>query len=91
MRLGYGDAPQALSASFKKYLLEIVIRSHVKLQSDPTTADVAASFLTAVIAGAGLPTKVAYRQELRNVFGRMDHVLRGNASAFETALDASLP
>ena len=81
---------EKLSASFKTYLLEIVIRSHVKLQSDPKMADVASSFLTAVIKGADLPTKVAYRQELRNVFGRLDHRLRGDASIFENALDASL-
>lgn len=80
-----------LSASFKMYLLEIAIRSHVKLQSDPTTTDVAASFLTDVIVGSGLPTKVAYRQVLRNVFRSLDHVLRLNAPAFKTALDASLP
>lgn len=82
---------EKLSASFKMYLLGIAIRSHVKLQGDPKTADVAASFSSAVIVGASLPTKVAYRQELRNIFGSLDHVLRGNASAFETALDASLP
>ncbi|USW03735.1 hypothetical protein KUA23_14015 [Pseudomonas pergaminensis] len=82
---------EKLSASFKAYLLEIAIRNHVQLQGDPKMADVAASFLTAVIQGANLPTKAAYRQELRNVFGSLDHVLRGNASAFETALDASLP
>lgn len=82
---------EKLSASFKAYLLEIAIRKHVQLQGDPKMADVAASFLTAVIQGANLPTKAAYRQELRNVFGSLDHVLRGNASAFETALDASLP
>lgn len=82
---------EKLSASFKSGLLEIAIRSHVKLQSDPKTADVAASFLNAVIVGADLKTKVAYRQELRNVFRSLDHVLRDKASAFETALDASLP
>lgn len=80
---------EKLSAPFKAHLLEIAIRSHVKLQSDPKTADVAASFLKAVIGGADLPTKAAYRQELRNVFGSLDQVLRGNASAFEIALDAS--
>lgn len=81
---------EKLSASSKSDLLEVVIRSHVKLQNDPKTADVAASFLNAVIVGADLKTKVAYRQELRNVFVCLDHVLRDKASAFETALDASL-
>nr|WP_312988939.1 hypothetical protein [Comamonas koreensis] len=82
---------EKLSASFKAHLLEIVIRSYVRLQSDPRMADVAASFLMAVIVGSDLPTKDAYRQELRNVFGNLDHVLRDNASTFKTALDASLP
>ncbi|VVO13975.1 hypothetical protein PS834_03681 [Pseudomonas fluorescens] len=82
---------EKLSASFKTYLLEIVIRSYVKLQSDPKMADVASSFLTAVIEGADLLTKVAYRQELRNVFERLDHLLRSDAFVFKNALDASLP
>jgi len=82
---------EKLSASFKAHLLEIVIRSYVRLQSDPRIADVAASFLRAVIVGSDLPTKDAYRQELSNVFGNLDHVLRDNASTFKTALDASLP
>ncbi len=82
---------EKLSASSKSDLLAVVIRSHVKLQNDPKTADVAMSFLNAVIVGADLKTKVAYRQELRNVFRSLDHVLRDKASAFETALDASLP
>lgn len=82
---------EKLSASFKTYLLEIVIRSYVKLQSDPKMADVASSFLTAVIEGTDLLTKVAYRQELRNVFERLDHLLRSDAFVFKNALDASLP
>lgn len=82
---------EKLSAAFKSDLLETTIRSHVKLQSDPKTADVAASLLNAVIVGADLKTEAAYRQELRNVFRSLDHVLRDQASAFETALDASLP
>lgn len=82
---------EKLSASFKTYLLEIVIRSHKKLESDPKMADVASSFLATVIKEADLPTKVTYRQELRNVFGRLDHRLRGDASVFKNALDASLP
>lgn len=88
--IGLSSRPLS-SVSFKTYLLEIVIRSYVKLQSDPKMADVASSFLTAVIEGADLLTKVAYRQELRNVFERLDHLLRSDAFVFKNALDASLP
>ena len=81
---------EKLSASFKSDLLEIVIRSYVRLQSNLKTADVAASFLNAVIVGSDMKTEAVYRQELRNLFRGLDHILSGKASAFETALDASL-
>lgn len=80
---------EKLSASFKAHLLKIAIGSYVRLQGDSKTADVAASFLTAVIVGVGLKTEFAYRQELRSVFGSLDHMLRRKACTFETALDAS--
>lgn len=82
---------EKLSASFKRQLLAIAIRSHVTLQGDPKMAAVASSFLTAVIDGAGLPTTVTYRQELRNVLEGLDNRLRGDAFVFEKALKASLP
>ncbi|MFP8403865.1 hypothetical protein [Pseudomonas aeruginosa] len=82
---------EKLSASFKKYLLEVVIRSHIEIQRDPNLADVSSSFLTAVILGVNMmPTKRAYRMALKNEFQRIDHVMRNDASAFEQALDASL-
>lgn len=79
-----------LSVSFKSHLLEIAIRSYIRLQCDPRMADVAASFLKAVIVGSDLNTKNAYRQELSNVFGNLDQILQNNAFTFKTALDASL-
>lgn len=82
---------EKLSASFKRQLLAIAIRSHVTLQGDPKIAAVASSFLTAVIDGASLPTTVTYRQELRNMLGGLDHRLQGDAFVFERALNASLP
>lgn len=81
---------EKLSASFKTYLLEVAIRSHIKLQGDRELADVASSFMTAVIRGATSPTEASYRVELRNVFGRMDHRMRHEAAQFEEALNASL-
>ncbi|MNL31566.1 hypothetical protein D3C87_1533610 [compost metagenome] len=79
-----------ISASFKTYLLEVAIRSHIKLQGDRDLGDVTSSFMTAVIRGAASPTKMSYRVELRNVFGRMDHRMRHEAARFEEALEASL-
>ncbi|WP_174250203.1 hypothetical protein [Variovorax boronicumulans] len=79
-----------ISTSFKTYLLEVAIRSHIKLQGNRDLADVASSFMTAVIRGAASPTRASYRVELRNVFGRMDHRMRHEAARFEEALEASL-
>lgn len=81
---------EKLSASFKTYLLEVAIRSHIKLQRDRNLADVASSFITAVIQGAASPTAASYRVELRTVFGRMDHRMRDDAAQFEKTLAASL-
>ncbi|WP_304589935.1 hypothetical protein [Burkholderia anthina] len=81
---------EKLHVSFKTYLLNVVIRSHIKLQSNRNLADVSSSFITAVISGATISTRRSYRVELRNVFGRIDHVMRHDAPAFEQALDASL-
>ena len=79
-----------LPASFKTYLLEVAIRSHIKLQRDRNLADVASSFMTAVIQSAASPTAASYRVELRNVFGRIDHRMRDDAAQFEKTLAASL-
>lgn len=78
------------SIDFKTYLLGIVIRSYVRLQNNPQIADVATSFLNSIIIGADLPTKFSYRQELKNVFERLDHRLKGEAAVFVNALDDSL-
>lgn len=87
--LKYVIPSEKLSTSFKTYLLEVVIRSYIKLESDPNLADVASSFITAVITGTDFPTKALYRLELRSVFRRLDHIQRCDASKFEQALDAS--
>lgn len=81
---------EKLSSSFKTYLLEVVIRSYIKLQSDSNLADVSSSLLTAVILGASIPTKRAYRVDMKDTFERIDHVMRDNASKFKQALYASL-
>ena len=81
---------EKLSASFKTYLLEVVIDSYIKLQSDRDLADVSSSLLTAVILGTSIPTKRAYRVAMKDTFERIDHVMKGNASTFKQALDASL-
>ncbi|TKR54348.1 hypothetical protein D7I39_16705 [Allopusillimonas ginsengisoli] len=79
-----------ISDSFKKYLLEIAIRSYVKIQSDHNLADVASFFLRAVIRGSALQTSTSYRQSLLDIFERLDHRLRGDAQQFGEALSASL-
>ncbi|WP_205012764.1 hypothetical protein [Nitrosomonas sp. HPC101] len=81
---------EKLSKSSKTSLLEIAIRSHIKLQSDRDLANVSSSFMTAVILGTTIPTKRSYREELRNVFGEIDLEMRHKASTFEQALDRSL-
>lgn len=81
---------EKLSASFKTYLLEVAIHSHIKIQSDRNLADVSLSFLTAVIFGATISKPRSYTRELQNIFGRIDHVMRQNASTFEQALNVSL-
>lgn len=81
---------EKLSVQFKKYLLGIVIRSYVRLQNNPQIADVASSCLNAIILGTDWPTKMAYRQQLKNVFERLDHRLRGEATVFMNVLDNSL-
>lgn len=80
-----------LSTSFKTYLLEVAVRTHIRLQSDADLADVASSFTKSVISGSEFPTKVSYRVELRKVFRKIDHVMRHDASTFEQALEASIP
>jgi hypothetical protein len=80
-----------LSTSFKTYLLEVAVRTHIRLQRDANLADVASAFTKFVISGSGIPTEVSYRVELRKVFRRIDHVMRHDASTFEQALDASIP
>lgn len=81
---------EKLSTAFKIYLLEVVIRSHITLQRDPALADVASSFMTAVILGTTSETTLSYRVELRTMFRRIDHRIRDQASDFEQTLDASL-
>jgi len=79
---------EKLSTSFKIYLLEVVVRCHIELQNDPKLKDVASSFLGATISGSDYPTSVPYRRELKDVFRKMDHVLKRNAATFAQALEA---
>ncbi|EKN3561690.1 TPA: hypothetical protein ACTR19_002578 [Yersinia enterocolitica] len=79
-----------ISERFKTYLLEVVIRSHINIQRDANLADVSSLFLTAVTFGANMPTKTSYRVALKGEFQKIDHVIRGDASAFEQAINASL-
>ncbi|PPC75709.1 hypothetical protein C4K68_19245 [Pokkaliibacter plantistimulans] len=81
---------EKLSESFKRYLLEVVIRSHMEIERNPKLADVSSPFLKAVILGGDMPTKNEYRFTLRNVFQRVDHVMRRRASKFQQALDDAL-
>lgn len=81
---------EKLSTSFKIYLLEIAIHSHLKLQSDKKLTDVASSFMTAVIPRATSQTSHSYLAELRNIFRRIDPVHRDRASTFEQRLDDHL-
>ncbi|WP_254636976.1 hypothetical protein [Achromobacter sp. GbtcB20] len=81
---------EKLSAQFKTYLLEVVVRSHIKVHSDPDLADVSSSFLTSVTLGANMPTKRSYRLALKREFDQIDHVMRHNASKFEQAIADSL-
>jgi hypothetical protein len=81
---------EKISASFKTYLLEVAIRSHIKLHGDRRLADVASAIMTSVIEGTDFPTETFYRVELRNVFGRMDHRMRHEAARFKEALDCAL-
>lgn len=79
-----------ISTSFKKYLLEVVIRSYIKLQGNRNLNDVALSFMTAVILGADFPTELSYRIALQKIFGQLDHRMRHDAEQFGAALAASL-
>lgn len=79
-----------ISTSFKKYLLEVAIRSHIKLQGNLSLNDVALSFMTAVIRGADYPTELSYRIALQKVFGQIDHRMRQDAEKFGANLAASL-
>ncbi|HEJ7989827.1 TPA: hypothetical protein SMI27_000458 [Serratia liquefaciens] len=88
--LEYVIPSEKVSISFKTYLLDVVIRSYIKLESDPYLADVASSCKTAVITGKDFPTKATYRIELRNIFRKIDHKVRHDASKFEQALEKSL-
>lgn len=81
---------EKLSISFKVYLLEVVIRSHINLKGKLNLNDVASLFKTAVIRGADFPTKLSYRAALQDVFGRIDHWMRHGAKEFENELAASL-
>ena len=81
---------EKISAQFKTYLLEVVVRSHINIQRDANLADVSSSFLTAVIIGSDMPTKNSYRVALKREFQKIDHVMRSDASEFRQALDASL-
>lgn len=79
-----------ISVSFKKYLLKVIIRSHIRLQNNPDLEDVSSSLIAAVIRGLDFPTNVSYRTELQNIFGRIDPQLRRDAVLFEETLAASL-
>lgn len=81
---------EKISSQFKIYLLEVVVRSHIKIQRDENLADVSSSFLTAVILGVYMPTKSSYRVALKSEFQKIDHVIRSDASVFGQTLDASL-
>jgi len=80
---------EKITASFKTYLMEVVIRGHNRLEGNHELLDVASSFRTAVILGVDLPTETSYQVELRNVFDRMDQRVRHEAAQFKETLDGA--
>ena len=79
-----------LSDSFKRYLLEVVVRSYVRVRQDKRLADVASSLISEVVFGLDFPTKAPYRRKLGEIFANIDHVLRHDAPKFEEAIDSAV-
>ena len=72
---------------FKHYMLEISLSRYKRIKNTQRVAVVAQSFIKSLIYGLDLPTKPAYRHELRRLFEQLDHVLRFEIPEFAQALE----
>ena len=75
---------------FKGYVLEIVLRRYKRIEHDPQTAQVANNLVASLTVGADFPTNMEYRYALKEVFDRLDHVLRREVPKFSSAIELSL-
>ncbi|MBZ0094751.1 MAG: hypothetical protein K8H75_05115 [Sulfuricella sp.] len=75
---------------FKDYVLEIALRRYKHIEHDPQTAQVANDLVTSLTVGTDFPTNIEYRYALKEVFDRLDHVLRREVPKFASAIEMSL-
>ncbi|GAA0195376.1 hypothetical protein QOZ96_000038 [Brevundimonas nasdae] len=79
----------AVSDRFKRNLSEIVFRCIAKLPRDGDKRGFRESLVASVLAG-GPMMQSDHLGELRGIFEREDHILRGRLKDFEEALDAAI-
>ncbi|WP_455844632.1 hypothetical protein [Pantoea agglomerans] len=75
---------------FKSYMLEIALQSYIKIKDKPEVASVRHNLKSSLINGIDNKTKPEYRQELRNTFMELDHVIRLRIPEFASQIDESL-
>lgn len=75
---------------FKDYVLEIALRRYKRIEHDPQTTQVANDLVTSLTVGTDFPTNIEYRYALKEVFDRLDHVLRREVPKFASAIEMSL-
>ncbi|PUA28163.1 MAG: hypothetical protein B0W54_16910 [Cellvibrio sp. 79] len=84
--LEYVVSNEKISDHFKKYLLDIVLRSYTRAKNNTDLSDVTSSLITNIIHGSDLPRSSQYHIKLQKLFEQSDHILRLNAEPFGEAL-----
>lgn len=79
-----------IDLGFKSYVLEISLSSLKRIQGNSRGTLVAQELTKSMIHGVNLPTNIGDRRELRQLFDRLDHVLRNDVPRFDEALKESM-
>ncbi|HEY4537087.1 MAG TPA: hypothetical protein VIG45_01375 [Erysipelothrix sp.] len=75
-----------LSDSFKRYLLEALLRRYKTIKDDSNLAELNSLYLSHIAEGRGNLPQKTYPLELKRIFDGLDHVLRNEVKPFAEAL-----
>lgn len=80
----------ALSDSFKRYLLEALLRRYKTIKDDSNLAKLHSLYLSHIAEGGGSLPQKTYPAELKKIFDGLDHVLRNDVKPFAEALEKAV-